>query len=118
MDLLFVVALALLALFVLAYTGGLLLNLHNNDFFSHFHFVAGFLTTILFFLLFKNYILALSLTVGIGIVWEFYEVVSWKYLIKKKSFKPERKDTIEDIILDFIGGLLALVILVLVAGRG
>lgn len=114
MDLLIIVVLALLALFLLSYISSLLLNLHNNDFFSHFHFVAGFLSTILFFLMFKNYFLALLLTVGTGVLWEFYELVSWRYLIKKKSFKPERKDTIEDIILDFTGGLLALVILALI----
>lgn len=115
MGLFIIIALVLVVLFILAHVSSLLLNLHNNDFFSHFHFVAGFLVTVLFFLLFKNYILALVLTVCIGVIWEFYEWVSWKYFIKKKSFKPERKDTIEDIILDFVGGLLALVILALVA---
>lgn len=117
MNLLFLVVGALLALFLLSYISSLLLNLHNNDFFSHFHFVAGFLTTVFFFLLFKNYVLALALTVCTGVIWEFYEVVSWRYLIKKKAFKPARKDTVEDIILDFVGGLLALVILALVASR-
>ncbi len=82
-------------------------KIHNDRFYSPFHFLGGLLTTFLFLGLYKNIIIALSLTIITGILWEIGEWLLWKLILKKQKYKPEARDTLNDLILDFLGGIIA-----------
>jgi len=90
-----------------------MLNIRNEKFFNYFHFSGGLVLTLFFFSFVGNYSLSLLLTFVTGIVWEVYEWASWKYFLKKKKYKPMKKDTKNDLILDMVGGVVAIVILLL-----
>jgi len=106
--------LGLIILFVVANISGFILNIRNDKFFNYFHFLGGLVVTIFFFSFTNNYLTALALTFITGILWEVYEWVSWKYFLKKKKYKPMKKDTKNDLVLDMVGGVVALIILTLV----
>ena len=114
----------LIALFVLAQFAGFVLKIRSDGFYKPFHFAGGFLTAVLMFavinkisagqILFGDLAAyVLSLTVIVGILWEIYEWLLWRYFLKVKKLKPQRADTINDLMLDFLGGALAILILFL-----
>ena len=100
--------LGLLGLYVISLITSFIFDIQDNRFYMPFHFLGGFLLTLLFFGITKNPGLAVMLTLLTGISWEIYEYLLWKYFLKKKKFKPQRRDTINDFFLDFLGALLAI----------
>ena len=84
-------------------------KIHNDKFYAPFHFLGGLLTMFLFLSLFGRILVALSLTILVGILWEIGEWLSWKLIIKKQEYKPGGRDSINDLILDFLGGIAAIV---------
>ncbi len=105
--------LGLVIIFTVANISGFMLNIRNDKFFNYFHFLGGLVVTLFFFSFTSNYTQALFLTLLTGILWEVYEWVSWKYFLKKKKYKPMKKDTRNDLILDMVGGMVAILILAL-----
>lgn len=101
----------LISIFALAQIATFVFKITRNRFYNLFHFAAGILLAIFFFSFFGSYTFALLATLVTGVLWEIYEYLLWKFVLKKKKFKPERKDTVQDIVLDFLGGLTAVVIL-------
>lgn len=101
----------LISLVALSYITTFIFHIYDDKFYNYFHLIAGILSASLFYNLFQNYFLALILTVALGILWEIFEWLQWKLLIKKKLFKPNPLDTRNDLFLDFIGGILGLTLL-------
>ena len=102
---------ALMVIFFIAYMAGFMFNNRNDKFYNYFHFTAGFLLTLFIYSFTNNYLASLLLTFVVGVIWEIYEWASWKYLLKKKKYKPTKKDTKTDLILDTLGGTLAIIVL-------
>lgn len=98
---------ALVFLYFLSYISYYLFKIHSNKFYKWFHFAGGYLTYILVNSLMGNWLLSLIAVVLVGIAWEIYEWLLWKYILKRKSEKPQRKDTLDDLFKDFLGGLSA-----------
>ena len=84
-------------------------KIHNDRFYAPFHFLGGLLPMLLFLGLFGRISVALSLTVLVGILWEIGEWLSRKLTIKKQEYGPRGRDTINDLILDFLGGIAAII---------
>lgn len=103
-------SIALVFVFVLSYTCGWAFKIRSDKFYRPFHFTGGFLTYVLADSLSFNQITGLILVIFVGIAWEIYEWVFWKYLSKRKIDKPRKKDTTDDLIMDFVGGLSALIL--------
>ena len=103
--------LGLITLFVLAQIATFTFKITRNRFYSPFHFAGGFLVAFLLFSITGNYLYAVFGTLGVGVLWEIYEYLLWILVLKEKRFKQERKDTINDLILDVLGGLSALAVL-------
>lgn len=89
-----------------------------------FHFAGGFLTGAFLFAVISKISVSqvafgdiaaytLTLTVIIGILWEVYEWLLWRYFLKVKKLKPQRADAINDLVLDLLGGALAVLIIFL-----
>ena len=100
--------LGLISLYLIAQVTNFIFGIQNDKFYAPFHFAAGVMLGILFFTLTKNTFLTILLTLLIGILWEVYEYLMWKYVLKKNKFKPRRQDTINDLFLDFLGTLLGI----------
>jgi len=113
MSLVIASLLGLISLFVLAQLATFIFKITRNRFYSLFHFAGGFLVSTLLFRLSGNYLYAIFGTLGIGVLWEIYEYLLWRFVQKDDKFKQERKDTINDIVLDFLGGITAIVIFLL-----
>lgn len=113
MSLMVASLLGLISLFALAQITTFVFKITRNRFYAPFHFAGGLLLAIFFFSLFGSYTFALLATLGTGVLWEVYEYLLWKFVLKKKKFKPERKDTVQDIVLDFLGGVTAVAILLI-----
>ncbi len=107
--------LGLIALFVLAQVSSFKFNITRSRFYAPFHFAGGFLVGTLLFSLSGNFAYAVSGTLAVGLLWEAYEYLLWRFVLKKKRFKQERGDTIEDVILDIFGGLTASLILIILS---
>lgn len=105
---------ALLFVFVLSYLCGLLFKIKADKFYRPFHFAGGFLAFMFTHSLVSNKILCLFSVILIGIGWEIYEWGFWKFLVKRRSEKPEKKDTINDLVMDLSGGFLAFLLTSLV----
>ena len=84
-------------------------KIRNNKFYAPFHFLGGLLTMFLFLNLVGRILVALSLTILVGILWEIMEWLWWKIVIKKQEYKPGGRDTMNDLILDFLGGITAII---------
>ena len=84
-------------------------KIRNNKFYAPFHFLGGLLTMFLFLSLVGRILVALSLTILVGILWEITEWLWWKLVIKKQEYKPGGRDTMNDLILDFLGGITAII---------
>ena len=66
---------------------------------------------LLFYGLTGSYALAIGGTLAIGVAWEIYEVIIWKYFLKARKYKPKKDDTRNDLVLDFVGSLTAVALL-------
>lgn len=106
-------SIGLILLFILAEVCGEILKIRKNSFYRLFHFTGGALTFLFFFSLIPNTILCLILTETVGVLWEIYEWIRWKLSPKKKLNKLERKDTIEDLILDMGGAIFGLLFILI-----
>ena len=100
----------LIILFLLGEVCGYVLKIRANSFYAFFHFTGGALVFLFLHSFLANYYVCLLLTELVGVLWEIYEWALWKYFLKKKLFKPERNDTRNDLILDFIGGTVMLIL--------
>ena len=102
--------LGLMLLFVADILSVKIFKVHNDKFYTPFHFLGGLLTTFLFLGLFGRPITALTLMLLVGILWEIGEWLLWKLILKKQKYKPGGKDTMNDLLLDFAGGIVAVLI--------
>ena len=111
MDLFWDSLVGLMVLFIGANASNLVFKIRDERYYGVYHFAGGFLMTLFLFSVFGDKWLALALAVVTGLLWEVYEWLLWKYFLKKKKYKPQRQDTINDLFLDFLGGLTAVMIL-------
>jgi len=103
-------AFALLFVFILSYTCDWVFKIRSDKFYRLFHFAGGFLIYILADSLSIGKIAGLIFVVLVGIAWEIYEWAFWKYISKTNIDRPKKKDTTNDLIMDFVGGLSALIL--------
>jgi len=83
----------------------------DNEFYNYFHFTGGVLVGLFMYSFTNNYLTAFLLTIVIGLLWEVHEWILWKFFYHQKKFKQEKDDTINDLVLDGVGALVALVVL-------
>lgn len=105
---------ALVLLYVLAYVCNLAFKISSDRFYSPFHFLGGFLTFIFLNSLIQKTLISLILVVLVGILWEIYEWLLWKFVNRKFFARPKKKDTTSDLIFDLLGGLTALILISLI----
>jgi len=103
----------LILLFVLAQIATFVFKITRDHFYRPFHFAGGFLTASLIYSINPNILIVILGTLLVGVLWEVYEYMLWRFILKDDRFKQEREDTIEDIALGFLGGLAAVVIFLL-----
>jgi VanZ family protein len=108
MSLPFQSLIALIALFLIAQVTTFIFGVRNEKFYAPFHFGAGILLGIMFLSILKNSLAAIVLSITVGFLWEIYEQIIWKYVLKKERFKPRRQDTINDLFLDLLGSLVGI----------
>ena len=107
----------LVSLVILSHITSLVFHILNDQFYSYFHLAAGILAVFLFFSLTGNFVISIVLTGLLGVLWEVYEWFEWKLIVKKKKFQPQLSDTRNDLMVDFVGSLVGVVILVLWFGK-
>lgn len=100
----------MVVLYILAEISNLVFKIHSNKYYSIFHFVGGALSYLLFFSIFNSKMISFIGVFVIGVSWEVHELLIWKHVFKKKLYKPERKDTLNDIIVDISGALVVMVV--------
>ena len=105
--------LGLAALFSLSQVTAYFFKFTRNSFYSPFHFAGGFMLAFFYFGFLGNYLTVVFLILITGLLWEIYEYLLWKFILKSAKFKPERQDTINDLLLDLMGGVAGLLILYL-----
>ena len=107
MNITFYSFITLVFLYFLSYICSYLFKIRSNKFYKWFHFAGGFLIYIFVNSLINNQLLSLFIVILVGIAWESYEWLLWKFIFKRKFEKPGKKDTTDDLIKDFLGGLTA-----------
>jgi VanZ family protein len=110
MSLPFQSLIALIALFLIAQVTTFIFGVRNEKFYAPFHFGAGILLGIIFFSITKSALLVIIFSITVGVLWEIYEQLMWKHVLKKEKFRPQRQDTINDLFLDFLGSILGIFI--------
>lgn len=105
MDLFYFSLFGLVVLFVFAQICGYGFKIRSDKFFMPFHFLGGLFTALLCFTLWQNLYLSVFFTILVGIAWEVYEWLSWRFVLKKDIYKPKRRDTMYDLLLDTAGAL-------------
>jgi hypothetical protein len=103
--------LMMLLVYVVAEVSSFVFKIYINSYYSVFHFVGGGLTYLLLLSITKNSILSLVGVLVVGILWEIHEWILWKYFLKKRIYKPEKKDTMFDIIFDVLGGIVVYILI-------
>ena len=103
--------LIVLLIYIVAEVSSFVFKIYTNSYYSVFHFVGGGLTYLLLLSITKNTILSLVGVLVVGILWEIHELILWKYFLKKRIYKPEKKDTRNDIILDLLGGVVVYILI-------
>lgn len=98
----------LVSLLILSYICGLVFKIHSNKFYRYFHLLGGALSFIFVNSIIQNLFLSLISVFIIGIAWEIFEWFQWKYLLKKDVFKPRKRDTVNDLVLNLLGALFIL----------
>lgn len=111
MDQILIFSTILLALFLTAEFCDHILKIMDQKFYSIFHLLGGSFTFLLLNSILKSYLYAAGLTFVIGVIWEIHEWILWKYFLKKKKYKPEARDTKNDLIVDMTGATIALLVL-------
>jgi len=101
---------ALFFLYILSYACSYVFKIYSNKFYRIFHFAGGYLIYVFINSLVKNWLLSLFGVIVIGILWEIYERVFWKYISRRKRDRPQKKDTTDDLFMDFLGGISAFVL--------
>lgn len=101
----------MLLIYVIAEVSSFVFKIYTNSYYSVFHFVGGGLTYLLFLSITRNVILSLVGVLIVGILWEIHELILWKYFLRKRVYKPERKDTRNDIVLDVLGGFVVYILM-------
>lgn len=91
---------------IVAQIANYVFHVDNDNFFAPFHFACGALVAIIIAQILGNYGAAVYLTLVVGLAWEVYEVLLWKFVLKKKKFAPDPIDTRNDLVLDLIGAML------------
>jgi len=56
----------------------------------------------------NNSILGVLFVFIVGVLWEIYEWLRYRYFFKEKIYKPEKIDTINDLILDTLGAIVGI----------
>lgn len=107
MDLVQLSLLGIASTYLLSLLCGYVFKIQNDLFYAPFHFTGGLLFGVLFFALTGNAFFTVILTFIIGLLWELYEQIIWKFLVKKKKLRPGKQDTINDLILDTLGSVVA-----------
>ena len=97
----------LLFLYIAANVCWHLFKIINNNFYKPFHFAGGFFIYVFLESILRNKLLSLFLVIIVGIAWEIYEWLLWKYVFKRKKDKPQKKDTTNDLFMDLAGGVTA-----------
>lgn len=110
MNLFYFSIVGLTTLYLVSNITSLVFGITNNRFYALFHFLGGTLATLLFLSITGGIAVSILLTLLTGIFWEIYEYLLWKYLLKRKKFKPQRQDTINDFFLDFLGAVFAVLL--------
>lgn len=87
------------------------LKITDQKFYSFFHLMGGSFIFLLINSFTKNYLISIATTLAIGILWEVHEWALWKYFLKKKKYKPETRDTRNDLVVDMTGATIALLVL-------
>jgi VanZ family protein len=105
--------LGLILVFLISEICGRVFNIKKDAYYAHFHFVGGFLVCLFFFALLRDKLLTVALTGVTGVLWEIYEYFRYTYLPKKITIKLTKKDTRNDLLLDFLGALLGVALLYL-----
>lgn len=100
----------LVLLVLTSYITSLIFDIHNNTFYGFFHFAGGILLYLFLYALFKDRIIALILVMVMGVIWEIHEWLMWKFVLKKKIFKPQKEDTRNDLIVDFLSTLAGVIL--------
>lgn len=111
----------LVSLFVLDLICAIYFKIRSDAFYAPFHFVGGLLMAIFLFEIMRiadfailglnRSTLAVIGTVLVGASWELGEWLLWKLFLKKKKYKPGGRDTVNDLCLDLIGALAAILII-------
>jgi hypothetical protein len=99
--------------YVMAEVSNFVFKIYSNNYYSVFHFVGGALTYLLLLSITQNSILSLVGVLIVGILWEIHEWLLWKYFLKKGIYKPEREDTMNDIIFDVLGGIVVYILILI-----
>jgi hypothetical protein len=101
------VFLMMLGLYIAALISTYIFKIYSNKYYSVYHFVGGGLTYLLILGITKSSLISLAGVLVVGIVWEIHEWILWKYFLKKRVYKPEKKDTRNDLIFDILGAITA-----------
>ena len=101
----------LISIVIFVHITSFVFGILNDRFYSIFHIIGPILGVFFFHSFTENYFFAVILTVFLGISWEIFEYCEWKFILKKKKYKPDPVDTRNDLALDFLGSLIGVVIL-------
>jgi len=93
----------LISLFLVAQITTYIFGILSDRFYAPFHFLAGVMLGLLFYSITLNGLATILISLSIGTLWEVYEYLMWKFVLKKKIYKPKKSDTIADFCLDFLG---------------
>ena len=102
---------ALITTYSIAQISSFKFKIHDDIYYSLFHFFGGVFTGMFFYSIFGQKELAILLTFIIALLWEVHEWILWKYWLKEKIYKPKKRDTIADIILGTVGATLFIILL-------
>lgn len=108
MTLFYVSITLLIILYIGAKISTVVFKIYNDAFYSPFHFAAGVATSMFFWSLTQNIIISIVGTIIIGLLWEVWERIEWKYFLKDKRLKPKKMDTIYDLFYDTLGAVITI----------
>jgi hypothetical protein len=101
-----VIFLVMVLVCVIAEVSDFVFKIHSNKYYSVFHFVGGGLTYLLILSITKNSCISLFGVLVVGVLWEIHEWLLWKFILKKKLYKPGEKDTLNDLVMDILGAFI------------
>lgn len=110
MNLTTISLLALFIIFLVSRITDYVFKIRNDTFYRPFHFAGGFFVTLAAFDITKSFISSIVITIIIGLLWEAYEWALWRYIpyFHKRENKPGIEDTKNDLLLDLLGSVSAL----------